>query len=298
MPDLNGLSVFVKVVQEGGFTAAGKVLGMPKGSVSRNVKALESRLGTLLLRRTTRSLSLTEAGELFFRRGLEIMTQLENAETEIGELGHSAKGALRLTASYSIFINLVAPLANEFLALYPDVRLEFVPDHRTLDLAAEDIDIALRMGPLPDSSYTARHLATLPNHIYASPGYLQKYGAPAHPEELNQHRTLALSRSRQGHGFAWALTRDQSTRNFAIQPLMVAADPELLKPAFLAGTGLMLATDMIMKNLQDAGLAVQVLPDWVGRCPELHAVFPGQRMQPGKVRSFMDFLGGRMADHI
>jgi DNA-binding transcriptional LysR family regulator len=291
--DMNDTLVFIKVVEGGSFTAAGRDLRLPKTTISRKVRELEERLGVQLLHRTTRKLGLTEAGTVYFQHCKLIPQVLVDAESAVGQLQGIPRGTLRITCSYSLAVSVVAPLLAEFRVLYPEVRIDLVLSHRTLDLVAEEIDIALRMvSVLPDSSMAARRLAVLPNRIYASPAYLAQYGEPAHPFDLRQHHALVTRVARRGGGYAWPMMKgeDGTLENYEISPVIEADDPEVLKEPLFAGAGLMMATDAIMRRHAEQGLVRAVLPEWVGRCPELHAVFPRGLVQPPKLRMFIDFL--------
>lgn len=290
--DLNDVLVFLKVVEAGSFTAAGEALHLPKTTVSRKIRELEQRLKVQLLHRTTRRLGLTQAGTVYFAHCSQLPQVLLDAEAAVGELQGHATGTLRITCSYSMAVTLVAPLLAPFRVLYPDVRIDLVLSHRTLDLIAEKIDLALRTGDLPDSSMLARRLAVLPNRVYASAAYLAQYGAPAHPDALCQHRALVTRVARFGAGYAWPMREGArgALKNYTITPVIEADDPEVLKAPLLAGAGLMMATDDIMQACVEQGLVEAILPGWLGRCPALHAVFPQGLVQPPKLRAFLDFL--------
>ncbi len=293
-PDLNDTLAFVSVAESGSFTAAAKELRLPKTTLSRRIRSLEARLGAQLLHRTTRRISLTEAGAVYFEQCRHIARRLAEAEALVGQLQGRPRGVLRVTAAYSVMLNLVGPLLGEFRSLHPEVTIDLVLSHATLDLIGEHIDLALRLGPLPDSSLMARRLARLPNRVYASPAYLSEHGEPGHPEELRRHPALVTRVARRGSDYAWPMSRDGVTRDFPISPVMEADDPELLKAPLFAGAGLMMATDLIMARHLAQGLVTPILPGWLGRCPELHAVFPGGGIPPPKLRAFIDFLAARL----
>jgi DNA-binding transcriptional LysR family regulator len=292
--DMNDTLVFIKVIEEGSFTAAARDLRLPKTTVSRKVRELEQRLGVQLLHRTTRRLGLTEAGRTYFQCCKQIPQALIDAEAAIGQLRGNPRGTLRITASYSLTVSLLAPLLAEFRTLYPEVRVDLMLSHRTLDLVEEGIDIALRMGNLPDSSMAARQLAVLPNRVYASPTYLERHGEPTHPLELRQHLALVTRIARSGSSYAWPMSDGGAHESYEITPVIEADDPEILKEPLFAGAGLMMATDMIMQRHATEGLVRPVLPGWLGRCPALHAVFPRGHVQPPKLRAFIDFLVPRL----
>jgi len=286
--------VFVRVVQFASFTAAAKSLGLPKTTVSRRVRELERHLGVQLLQRTTRQLGLTEAGQLYFRHCEPLAAMFKQAQAAVGQLGGEPRGRLRVTMPYTTMINLIAPLLGDFHERYPEVVVDLVLSHQVQDLVREEIDIALRLGPLPDSSLSARRLAEFPNRIYASPSYLTRFGEPQHPDELLQHKTLVTRVATVGDGYAWKLRHDGVVQEFPLRPILVADDPEVLKAPLIAGSGLMLATDMIMRTLIVQKLVRPVLDGWTGRQPQLHAVFPCGPILPQKVRVFIDFLVERL----
>ena len=294
--DLNDTVIFVKVIETGSFTAAARDLRLPKTTVSRRVRKLEQNLGAQLLYRTTRKLNLTEAGTTFFEQCRDIPRTLENAGEAVGQLQGKPRGTLRITASHSLMVNLIAPLLADFRRLYPEVRMDVVLSHKTLDLVAEKIDLALRMGPLADSTMIARQLAVFPNRIYASPAYLAEHGEPTHPGELQRHLALVTRVARQGRGHAWEMSKDGSSQSFPLNVVIEADDPEVLKAPLFAGAGLMMATDQIMARHVAEGSVRPVLEGWLGRCPRLHAIFPQGHVRPSKLRSFVDFLVERLRD--
>ena len=292
--DLNDTLAFIKVIEGGSFTAAARDLRLPKTTVSRRIRELEQRLGAQLLHRTTRRLSLTEAGSVYFEQCRHVPQVLADAEASVGQLQGQPRGTLRVTSSYSLMLSLVGPLLAEFRTLCPEVHIDLILSHRTLDLVEEQIDVALRMGSLPDSAMVARRLAVLPNRVYASPAYLARHGEPAHPFELQRHFALVTRVARRGGGYAWPMSKDGVTESYEVTPVIEADDPEVLKAPLFAGAGLMMATDMIMARHATEGLVRPILPGWVGRCPELNALFPRGHVQPPKLRAFVDFMVERL----
>jgi DNA-binding transcriptional LysR family regulator len=293
--DLNDTLVFVKVVEHGSFISAARALRLPKTTVSRKVQDLEARLGAQLLHRTTRKLGLTEAGNIYFEHSQRIARELDDAESAVSELQGGPRGWLRLTAPYSLGIGWIAPLLGEFQARYPEVRVDMVLNNEPLDLIDKEIDVALRVGNLPDSNLVARRLTVFSTQVYASPLYLARHGEPLHPDDLQHHRTLAMDKYRRvGNGFAWALNDGERTVDYRIDPVLVANDPGALKPALLAGEGLMLAADLMVKPNAEHGQVQRVLAGWTGPAPELNAVFPRGQAKSPKVRTFVDFLVERL----
>ena len=292
--DLNDTLVFVKVVEHGSFISAARALRLPKTTVSRKVQDLETRLGAQLLHRTTRKLGLTEAGNIYYEHCQRISRELDEAESAVGQLQGGPRGWLRITAPYSMGIERIAPLLGQFHALHPEVRVEMVLSNDPLDLIDKEIDVALRVGNLPDSNLVARRLAMLRTQVYASQQYLHRYGEPLHPDDLQHHRTLAMTKQRGNGGFAWPLNDGAKSTEYRIEPVFVANDPAGLRGALLCGEGLMLCSDVMVKAYVERGHLRRVLPAWTGPEYDLNALFPRGRVQSPKVRAFVDFLVDRL----
>ncbi|MGJ4730130.1 LysR substrate-binding domain-containing protein [Luteimonas sp. SDU101] len=292
--DLNDTLIFVKVVEHGSFVGAAKSLRLPKTTVSRKVQELESRLGAQLLHRTTRKLGLTEAGNVYFEHSQRIARDLSEAESAVGQLQAGPRGWLRFTAPYSIGIDKIAPLLGEFHMRHPEVRVEMMLSNDPVDLIAGEIDVALRLGPLPDSSLVARRLGTLRTQIFAGSAYLERHGEPLHPNELQYHRTLAMHKHRHGGGYAWSLDDGSGAQQFPINPILVVNDPAALKGALLCGEGLVIGADVMVKAAVEKGVVKRVLAGWTGPEYEFNAVFPRGHGQSPKVRAFIDFLLERL----
>jgi len=293
--DLNDTLIFAKVVEHGSFIAAARSLRLPKTTVSRRVQELETRLGAQLLHRTTRKLGLTEAGNVYFEHSQRIARELEEAERAVGQLQGGPRGWLRVTAPYSIGITWIAPLLGEFHARHPEVRVEMVLTNEPLDLIADEIDVALRIGTPPDSSLlVARRLGSFRTQLYASPGYIERHGEPQHPDELVAHRTLSYDKFRRNDGHYWPLHDGRAPREVRVEPILVANDPGALTGALLHGQGLMLASDVLIKPYVELGSVQRILPGWTGQEVDCNAVFPRGRTQSPKVRAFVDFLVERL----
>jgi DNA-binding transcriptional LysR family regulator len=292
--DLNDTLIFVKVVETGSFIAAAKALHLPKTTVSRKVAELETRLGAQLLHRTTRKLGLTEAGNVYYEHCARIARELDEAESAVGQLQSGPRGWLRVTAPYSLGTTWIAPLLGEFHALHPEVRVEMVLNNETLDLIEKEIDVALRVGRLPDSNLVARKLAVFRTQVYASPAYLERHGEPLGPEDLQHHRALAMHHARENGSFYWTLSDGKQRFDYLIDPVMVANDPGALRGALLCGEGLMLASDVMIRAYAERGLVQRVLAGWHGPEYDFSAVFPRGQVQSPKVRAFVDFLLDRL----
>jgi DNA-binding transcriptional LysR family regulator len=294
--DLNDTLVFVKVVELGSFIAAARELRLPKTTVSRRVQDLEARLGARLLHRTTRKLGLTEAGNVYYEHSQRIAHELDEAESAVGQLQGGPRGWLRVTAPYSFGVNWIAPQLSVFYARYPEVRVELILNNDPLDLIGQEIDVAVRVGKLADSSLVARRLTVFRTQIYASPHYLAEHGEPLHPDDLIHHRTLAMDKPhRNGHGFAWRLSDGERSLDYRIEPVLVANDPAAPLAALLNGEGLMLAADVMVRREAEQGYVRRVLAGWTGPSADLNAVFPRGQGKSPKVRAFVDFLVERLS---
>lgn len=291
--DLNDTLIFVKVVEQGSFTAAARLLGHPKTTVSRKVQELEERLGARLLHRTTRRLGLTEAGTVYYEHCQRIARELEQAESAVSQLQSGPRGWLRFTVPYSVGINWIAPLLGQFQAQYPEIRVDMHLGNEMLDLISGETDLALRIGTLPDSNLIARKLGSLRTQVFASPAYIQRHGEPRHPDELQYHRTLAVRKQHQSQNnrFVWSLAEDGGQmQEFAVNPLLVANDTAALNSMLVAGEGLMLSSDVMAKPFVESGMLRRVLAGWTGPDYDFSAVFAGGGMVSPKVRAFVDFL--------
>jgi DNA-binding transcriptional LysR family regulator len=288
--DLNDTLIFVKVVEHGSFIAAAKSLRLPKTTVSRKVQDLETRLGAQLLHRTTRRLGLTEAGNVYYEHCQRIARELTEAESAVSQLHAGPRGWLKFTAPYSIGIDKIAPLLGEFHARHPEVRIEMILSDEPLDLIGGEIDVALRIGNLPDSNLVARRLGTLRTQIYAATSYVAKHGEPLHPNDLQHHRVMAMPKHRHGNSYHWSLDDGSGGQEFVVNPILVANDPAASKGALLCGEGVMIAADVMVKPFVEMGVVQRVLAGWIGGEYELNAVFPRGHTQSPKVRAFVDFL--------
>lgn len=292
--DLNDTLIFVNVVENGSFTSAARSLGLPKTTVSRRLRELENRLGARLLNRTTRRLALTEAGTVYFEHCKRIAGQLDEAESAVHQLEGSPRGWLRVTAPHTLAETVLTPLLVEFRQLYPEVHLDIVLSNDVIDLLENKIDVALRVGPLADSTFVARRLAVYTNQVYASEGYLARYGEPVVPEDLQHHRALVNPNQRKGQRYCWQLNDGERDEEFEVKPVLVANDPFVGLAMLSADQGLMLANEVMIKYCMKFTNVRRVLAAWTGTDMELHALFQGGRVLSPKVRAFVDFMAEKM----
>jgi LysR family transcriptional regulator for bpeEF and oprC len=292
--DLNDTLIFVNVVESGSFTSAARTLGLPKTTVSRKLRELENRLGARLLNRTTRRLALTEAGTVYFEHCKRISGQLEEAESAVHQLEGSPRGWLRITAPYTLAETVLTPMLVEFRQAYPEVHLDIVLSNDVLDLLENKIDVALRVGPLADSTFVARRLAVYTHQVYASEGYLERYGEPVVPEDLQHHRALVNPNQRRGQRYCWQLHDGEREEEFEVKPVLVANDPFVGLAMLGADQGLMLANEVMVKSCMKFTNVRRVLAAWTGTDMELHALFQRGPVLSPKVRAFVDFMAEKM----
>jgi DNA-binding transcriptional LysR family regulator len=232
---------------------------------------------------------------VYFEHSQRISRELDEAESAVGQLQGGPRGWLRFTAPYSIGIDKIAPLLGEFHALHPEVRVDMTLTNEPLDLIDKELDLALRVGNLPDSNLIARKLAVLRTQVYASEHYIARHGEPLHPDDLQHHRTLAMQKHRRNNGaYCWTLSDGTRDLEIGIDPVLVASDPAALKGALLCGEGVILAADVMVKPFAEKGMVRRVLAGWSGPSYDFCAVFPRGKVQSPKVRAFVDFLVERL----
>lgn len=287
MRDLNELAVFSAVVRHGGFTAAAKALGLQKSTMSRMVARLEERLETRLLLRTSRQLSVTEAGRVFLERCDEGLRLLDAAEGVVESVEHAA-GTVRMTAMPDFAERFLAPLVARFATEQPRVQVELLLTTRLVDLVEERVDLAIRSGPLPDSSLVARRIGTAGRCLVASPGYLEARGRPRSVADLARHDCLAY-RTTDG-SVTWRLLTSAGPKNVRLKPRLCADDFRVLRDWALAGLGISMLPGFVCEEGLSSGRLVTLLRGSVQEQVPLFLVHPQGRHVPARVRLLHDFL--------
>ena len=288
--DLNEIAVFTRVAQAGSFTAAAKALGMPKSTVSRKVAELEERLDARLLQRTTRKLSLTDAGRTYFDYGVRIVNELEAAERAVGSLQDTPRGRLRVTALLNAA--WLGEIVADYLKRYPEVQMELLCTGRQVDLIEERFDLGIRAGVLADSSLVARSLGSVTWYLVATSGYFKKRRRPRTPGELGQHACLLF-----GAGSPTVqvrLQRGDEAVQVAIAAHLLVSDMDILHAAASAGIGIALLPAFVCLDDLRAQRLERVLGEWTAPATPVHAVYPTARHVSAKVRSFIEHLQTRM----
>lgn len=283
------MEVFVRVVEQGGFTAAAKALGMTPSAVSKLVARLEARLGARLINRSTRKLQLTAEGLNFHERALRVLADLDEAERAVGA-SSVPRGRLRVNSSVPFGVHHLLPLVPKFTALHPEVQLDVTITDRVIDLMDERAEVAIRIGPLRSSQLMARKLGTSRMAVVASPAYLARRGTPSHPDALADHDLITFNFAR--HINAWPFRIDGATREWPAQGKVLVGDGESAAILALAGQGLTrLSIFHIAKDIAE-GRLVPVLEAFnPGDAEDVSAVYVGHAGPlPARVRAFIDFL--------
>lgn len=292
MDRFDSLHTFVAVVEAGSFSAAAARLDRAKSAVSRQVAALESHLGVQLLNRTTRRLSLTEAGREFHERAQRILADLEEAELSVAAEQTALRGRLRLAAPLSFGVLHLAPALAEFLTRHPELVLDLDLDDRRINLVEEGFDLALRIGELVDSSLVARSLAPIRMQLCASPAYLRRHGTPRTPQDLAFHAGLVYGNVPEAQQWRF---RDVAGKVHSVKvPARLRANNgDVLLRAALDGLGVVVSPTFIAHRALAAGQLVPLLPDYQAPGTSAYAVYPSRRHLPQRVRALIDFLAQR-----
>jgi len=288
MDKLNSMKVFVEVVNSEGFTAAANRIGLSRAQVSKSVMQLETHLGARLLNRTTRRVSLTEIGRIYYERCKDILNDIDEIDGLAGEQAGQPRGNLTVAAPTSFGVMQLNHAIPGYLKQYPDVRISISLNDRFVDVVAEGFDLVIRIAELEDSSLVARRIAPCKRVLVASPDYLQHHGEPKVPQDLAAHRCLVYANDlRPG---SWTLNGDDGAEVVRVNGPVCADNGDLLKDAAVAGLGVTLLPTFIVGPELRTGRLAQVLEPY---CPDeisVYAVFPSRRYVSAKVRTFVDYL--------
>ncbi|SCK22415.1 LysR substrate-binding domain-containing protein [Vogesella sp. LIG4] len=292
MDRVTAMRVFADVAASGSFSASAERLQMSRAMVTRYVAEMEQWLGARLLQRTTRSVTLTDAGEQALRRCLQMLALVAEVEDEVAPAGGGLRGQLRLTSSMSFgHAHLAAALAD-FLALHPQLKLDLNVGDATLNLVEARIDLAIRISSEPDPALIARPLALCDSVLVASPAYLAQAGTPHAPAELAGHRCLGHSNVGRS---SWQFQRGEERATVSVATRLTANDATVLLHAALAGGGISLQPTYLASALLQDGRLLPVLPDWQPPQMSIYALYPSRRHLSPAVRALLDFLVARFA---
>jgi DNA-binding transcriptional LysR family regulator len=287
MDRLAAMQTFVKVVDTGSFSAAARQLHVGQPAVSKTVAQLEDLLGVRLLARSTRGLAVTQAGQRYYERARRSIEEADEAELAARGEGAGLSGRLRVSAATTFARLHIVPYLPVFMSKHPAVEIDLILDDRTIDLVEEGIDVSLRMGSLPDSSLTARRLASAPRLVLATPAYLARAGEPAVPADLAAHDAVVYT---QGPSAIWAFEHAGALTSVAVRGRLRVSSAEGLRAAVLADMGLAIASRWMFAPELSAGAVRRVLGAWALPPVDLWAVFPSGRLASSKARAFTDFV--------
>lgn len=288
--DPNDLLLFARIVECGSISLAADRLQLPKSTVSRRLSLLEAALGERLLQRTTRKLVLTEFGASLLDHARKVAEETEAAGALAQHRQQAPSGLLRVSMPGDFANYAMDRVLARFLEQYPAISLELDLSPRRVDLVAENFDLAIRMGALPDdSTLAARPVAISRIGLYAAPSYTAVHGLPEHPDDLFKHDLLSLPKTHNGMT-RWVLHRGKTVWERELPVRMMANSPELLVRMACAGAGIALGTELFARKFLQSGELVRILPEWCIPAVTGWAVFPGRRLMPAKTRAFLDML--------
>ncbi|MCM2394841.1 LysR family transcriptional regulator [Rhizobium sp. S95] len=286
MTNLGDLEVFARVIATGSMSMAARDLGLSPAVVSKRIKRLEDRLGTRLLQRTTRQISLTEAGQGFHQRILAVLAGIEEAETYASGRSSEVSGTLKISAPTSFGRMHIAPHLKAFMDAHPDLAIQLVLSDEFTDIVGGGFDLAIRIAELTDSTLVAKRLAPVRRLLCASPDYITAHGMPRNIDDLKRHRCLPA----HNHD-VWRLEGPQGTLNIRPEGMLITNSSEVIREAVIAGLGIALRSTWDIGEELKTGRLVQVLPAYEGsHNVTLSAVYPSRQFLPAKVRLFIDYL--------
>ena len=288
MDKLSSLKAFVKVVELGSFSEAGRQLRLSRSAVSKYIADLENDLGVQLLNRTTRQASPTENGQAYFERALSILADLDAADQMVAHQQSTPRGLLRVNAPMSFGTIKLGPALADFMALYPELQIQLVLTDEHVDPVQEGLDVTLRIAELESSSLIARRIMPIARVVCASPDYLAAHGTPKHPSELRRHKLLTYGFLLTGN--QWKLSGPDG--DHWVQPdwTLCANNAEVLRDAAVKHRGVALLPAFLAEQQLKSGALRSILPDYKAPMIALYAIYPPTRHLTMKVRLFIDFL--------
>jgi DNA-binding transcriptional LysR family regulator len=288
MDRLREMEMFVRVVESGSFSAAARDLDMGQPAISKTIASLEDRLGVRLLTRSTRKLSPTEAGTAFFERAIRAIGEANEAEAAAQGAGAGLEGRLRISAPVTFSRLHLVPKLGSFLDAHPGVQLDLVMDDRMVDLVAENIDAALRLGVLTDSALKARKLGQTDRLVVATPAYLARRGVPRTPADLLKHDGIIYGQSSGGQ--EWLFRRSTSETSVSLKARLKLTAAEGVREAVLAGQGFAIASRWMFAPELKSGEVVGILDEWTLPAMDLWVIYPSGRLTSAKARAFIKWF--------
>jgi DNA-binding transcriptional LysR family regulator len=285
---LTSMTVFVKATDLGSLTAAATALGMSSQMAGKHVRSLEDRLGTPLMRRSTRRQSLTDAGRLFYERCRRVLSEVEAAEAVVEDVSATPRGRLRISAPVGFGATRLAPVLIDFMARHAGLEIELVLTDRYVDPVDEGYDAVIRLGPIAETSLVARELVSHRQVVCASPAYLAAHGAPETPENLADHACLGFVNASGLPYAVWRFTKNGADHTVRIRSRFQVNDGRVLSAAAVAGHGIVLQPEAVLRDAIERGSLVPVLTDYRAPGRSMFLMFTAGRPQPPKMRALID----------
>jgi len=299
MDRFDAMLAFARVVETGSFTKAAATLHMSKTTVTQLVQQLEARLRVRLLNRTTRKVNVTADGAAYYERVVRLLVDMDDAETSVSSASMAPRGRLRVDVPSPLARILLIPALPGFFTRYPDIQLTLGVSDRVVDIISENVDCVVRGGEITDQSLVARHVGDLQLGIYAAPGYLQRFGTPKHPRELEegQHKTVGFLWSRTGKTLPYAMHRGEERMEAQGRPQLTVDDGNAYLAAGLAGLGMLWLPQYMAEPHLASGELLALFDDWHMPPMPMYLAFPPNRHVSAKVRVFIDWITELMAEH-
>ena len=297
MDQLSAMRAFIRVVETGNFTRAADTLSMPKATVTNLIQGLEAHLRTKLLNRTTRRVMVTTDGALYYERASQIVSELEELDGSLSNSQSLPTGRLRVEMAGAFADSIVVPALCDFYQKYPDIRIDLGVGDRTVDYLAENVDCALRAGTPADQSLIARRVSELEIITCAAPLYIQKFGEPERPQDLeNDHYTINYFRAQTGRALPFEFDRDDEHLEITPRYMLAVNDGRTFISALTTGLGIGQTLRFMARDAIKKGELIEVLPQWSREPIPLYIVYPPNRHLSNRVRVFVDWMVKLLAD--
>jgi DNA-binding transcriptional LysR family regulator len=290
MDNTEAIKRFVRVAELGSFTKAADALDLPKASISLAVQQLENKLGTQLLHRTTRKVQLTPDGQIFYDRGKDILTEMDELESLFQSGDANISGHIRVDMSFPMARNVVIPALPEFLCRYPNLQIDLSSTDHRVDLISEGFDCVIRTGKLTDSGLIVRHLGEMTQTNFASPSYLDQYGEPKHPEELHKHWLIHYAVNSSAKSDAFEYWDGNMLQRISMRSKVSVNNVDAYRAVCVAGLGITQAPKLGARHLLENGILVEILKDYRAPAMPVSLLYPHRRNLSKRMRIFMDWL--------
>jgi len=298
MDQIQSMRVFVRVVEAGNFTRAAESLGLPKGTVTKQIQALESRLHTKLLNRTTRRVTVTPDGAAYYERTARLLNDFDDIESNMVNAQATPSGRLRIDVGSAMARLVIVPALGSFFEKYPDIQVDLGASERVVDLIGDNVDVVIRAGDVVDQSLVARRIGNLPFVTVASPGYLQRHGTPQHPSEIERkHLVVGFFSGNLRQPYPHQFDKGEESIEIMGKYLMSANESNAHTEAVLAGHGISQCITFTVAKHLESGELVELLPDWSRPALPVHVVYPPNRHLSAKVRAFVEWAAELFAKH-